>query len=153
MGIFSDSPQADIQAISHIVGASLAVFARENEKRAGAVDYEVSANDRFEFISDAGGRILQNRGFDNAVIRVATLVVLCNAAPPFSVKRHGKLCLDFAARKDFLSRFTCLLVHAALSTMEVDRGAETFVLRWNGFPDDTFSEEFLTYLQWIDSKR
>lgn len=43
-----------------------------------------------------------------------------------------------------------LLVHAALSTMEADRGADTYMLAWNAFPDETFKQQFLMYLQWID---
>lgn len=151
MGIFSDSSEEDIEAISHIVRVSLSFYAHERSKRAGAIEFEVDSNDRFEFLSEAGGRILHNLGFHTALVRVATLVVLCNVAPPFSVTRQGKPCLDMAVRKEFLSRFTCLLVQAALSTMNVERAGNWYSLSWKGFPDESFAEEFLTYLQWIES--
>jgi hypothetical protein len=153
MGIFSDSREQDIEAISHVIRVSLSFYAHERSKRSGAIEFEVNSNDRFEFLSETGGRILHNLGFDTALVRVATLVVLCNVAPPFSLRKHGKPCLDVAARKEFLSRFTCLLVQAALSTMQVERAGKWFSLRWNGFPDDTFADEFLTYLQWIESMK
>jgi hypothetical protein len=151
MGIFSDSGEEDIEAISHIIRVSLSFYAHERTKRSGAVEFEVDSNDRFEFLSEAGGRILHNLGLDSALVRVATLVVLCNVAPPFSVTKQGKPCLDMAARKEFLSRFTCLLVQAALSTMNVERAGNWYTLSWKGFPDESFAEEFLTYLQWIES--
>ncbi len=106
MGIFSDSSEEDIRTISYIIDASLAAYANQYAKRPGITDYEITANDRFEYISQAGDRIPKIIKLDDAVIRAATLVMVCNAAPPFSLRRHGKLCLDFAARKDFLSRFT-----------------------------------------------
>jgi hypothetical protein len=153
MGIFSESSQEDIAAISHIIRASLAFYANENTKRGGAIEYQVNSNERLEFISEAGGKILRIVGFDDALVRAAALVVLCNAAPPFSITKQGKPCLDVGVRKEFLSRFTCLVLHAALSTMQVDRGGVTFNLSWKEFPDETFGGQFLRYLQWIDSMK
>ncbi len=34
--------------------------------------------------------------------------------------------------------------------MEVDRGPDTFTLRWNAFPNQAFSERFLMYLQLVE---
>jgi len=148
MGIFSESRNKDVEAISQFVQSSLAYYAAEG----GAVPgIQVDSSFDFGFISDVGTRILKEFDSPTALQRVATLVVLCNSCPPFSVTQRGELLLNLRTRKQFLSRFTCLLVQAALSTMTLEREGGTYSLRWAGFPDASFRDQFLVYLQWVES--
>ncbi len=153
MGIFAESRDEDVEAISQFVGVSMAFYSCERASAGATVDFEVTPTPNFDFgfISDLGGRVLTEFEFPTALQRVATLLVLCNSIPPFSLTRRGKLCLDVGARKAFLSRFTCLLVQAALSTMSLEREGRKYSLSFDGFPDVYFCEQFLVYLQWMES--
>jgi hypothetical protein len=151
MGIFTDARDEDIEAISQIVTVSLSFYQSECAKRGSPFDFEVKPNSDFGAISDLGTRVLHEFHDPTALQRVAALVVVCNSSRPFSISQKGKLFLNVDARKEFLSRFTCLLVQAALSTMSMQRGGQDYSLRWNGFPDAYFCEQFLVYLQWTES--
>jgi hypothetical protein len=35
--------------------------------------------------------------------------------------------------------------------MTLEREGRTYSLRWQGFPDDYFCDQFLVYLQWVES--
>ena len=149
MGIFSDSRVEDIAAIEHIVGTSVAYFNDESSKRGEAVGIVVQSRPDYDSISDIGGRIRNEFLSSTALHRVGTLLVLANSFPLFSILKDGKPMLDLEARKKFLSRFTCFLIQASLSTMTLQDGNRTYVLRWEKFPDAYFEEEFMQYLYLI----
>ena len=151
MGIFSESPEQDIEAISHIVGVSLSYYRAEARKQ--GISYTISTTSNFEQISTDGGRILKEFLYPTALQRVGTLLVLCNAYCPFSIVDGRKPVLNIHNRRELLSTFTCLLIQAALSTLTLERDGRTYSLQWHGFPDDYFRDQFFTYLNGLNRQR
>jgi|ERR1035438_392319 hypothetical protein len=150
-GIFCDSRKEDVEAITYFVEKSIASY---KAGRSGTVfDFEPEPSGDYEYISATGGRALGIQGkfiYPNALQRVATLAILCNAAPPFHlVKKDGHTYLG-TDRKDFTSRFTMLLIYTTLPYLALDRDGAQFSLSWKGFPNDFFRDQFLTYFHWID---
>jgi hypothetical protein len=150
-GIFSDSLQRDVATVSYIVEQSLRFFKFESHQKGISIDFDINATSDFQYISVTGGRILSKFLYPTALQRVATLLLLCNACPPFSLFKNGKPWLDINGRKEFLSRFTCLLIQSSLSILGLERDGKKYSLQWNGFPDEYFCTQFLIYLQWTDS--
>lgn len=154
MGIFIDHREDDIVTISHLVDVSVEYFNTENERQGNPVGIVIQSRDEFGSISDVGDRILREFLYPTALQRVATLLVLANAFPLFSLQRDRKPLMHIQERKKFLSRFTCFLVQASLSTMTIDReDGQSYSISWKGFPDAYFQEQFLTYLYWIDTAK
>ncbi|EEF62116.1 hypothetical protein [Pedosphaera parvula] len=152
MGIFSDDTAEDISSLQHIAQASVNFYNSTHSKHSHAVEVDaVEVKGDFDHISTVGGRILREYFTSpTALHRVAVLLILSNAFPVFGLKRKGRPLLSLNERKAFLSQFTCLFVQAALSTMTLESEGQSYSLKWNGFPNDEFRDQFLTYLEWID---
>lgn len=153
-GILSNSKKEDLETISHIVSNSISYYKYECEKSGKMLDFEIDIHDNFEFISKTGGHALslsEEFLYPNALQRVATLILLCNAFPPFSITRNGKP-YSGEGRKDFVSRFTALLITEALKCFAVEREGDNqqIFLQWIGFPNSYFKRQFLFYLQEIE---
>src|SRR5439155_21230166 len=132
MGIFSDSKDEDLAAITHI--AEGCVFHFNSKVAQTGVIIEISHD--FQYISDVGGKILVEFLHPTMLSRVATLVVLSNAFPVFSLRRKDGIMLNLDQRRNFMARFTCLFVQASLSTLSLEIDGKEYFLRWHGFPND-----------------
>jgi hypothetical protein len=159
MGLFSDDRELDILVIRHCISSCVAHYNLHSASATIFKDVHVNVNDDFEHIighiSDAGDRIV-NGIFENptALDRIATLLILTNSIPMFSLTRKGKRFLDIQARNVFLAHFSCLLVIAAISILDfADENGNRFGYRWKGFKNGEFKTRFHIFLEWTPGIR
>lgn len=154
MGIFCDDQQTDLAAIAHVLRESIKAYESEYAKLTERPHLSIEENGNFEFISVTGTKVLEIIGqfvYPTVLQRVATFLLLCNVSPPFRISAKGVPFLkQKEIRRNFISRFTCLLVYATIPILTVERERNLYALKWTGFPNDAYREQFLMYLQWVE---
>jgi hypothetical protein len=152
MGLFSQDSATDIETISYFVETSAQYYEKYRLKQPAQDSNPVrlTVTGGFEEISEVGGQIIEEHFSSPTVLdRIAVLVVLTNALPTFALSKGPGKFLDVEGRKEFLSKFTCIIVQAALSTVSSSGGSgPAYSLRWKEFPDQEFSDRFFTFLAW-----
>jgi len=152
MGVFSESDAEDVETIRYIIETSSDFYNSKREKTSLS-DIALEIRKDFEDLSAVGGKILSEFLYPTTLQRISTFLVLCNAFRYFSLSRNGRPLLNLEERKAFLATFTCILVRAALFPFTFHKEGIVYAIKWVGFPDVDFQEQFITFMAWIDSAK
>ncbi len=150
MGLLVDSAEDDLDALGWI-----AKYCEQGYTRAARIHPEwpsIEVNhDMLVTFSELGDRVFK-RHFEEPdfITRIACLVALANAHPPFKLWRDRHPVSGTAERRDFFAKISCAVVEAAFCRFKPrPETGEKGVYRFR-FGDTNSQRRFLAYLKLMD---
>ena|SRR5438552_10205154 len=151
MGIFEDSTETDIQAITWVAGFSIKAWNDYILQKGGeATPYHVELNDTLvRPLSELGGKILKEH-FRNPdyLDRISALLVLANCLQFFRLSKAGRPVTTVHERREFFSRLTCAFVTASLRLFKPPGGRGSYCFHF--FSEEIKRDRFFAFLQRLD---